>query len=91
MSNDLTQKDLESRSTFIPGDNIVKVNSLEDINKVLPPFYMKLGQIKKFVKDLDKYSAAFLHLRLLFQSLRSLSGHSSERYGRIRYLRNYHK
>lgn len=51
----------------MPGDNFVKVNSLVDINKVLlPPLHVKLGQIKKFVKDVDKYSAALQNLRTLF-------------------------
>lgn len=54
VSKVLKQKDLVSSGTFMPGDNIIKVNYLVDIKKVLPLFHSKLGQIKKYRKGLGQ-------------------------------------
>ncbi len=52
-----------SRSTFVTGEYSLKENPLVHMNKVLfPPFHIKLGLMKNFVKALHKNGAAFQHI-----------------------------
>ena len=65
------QKDLGSRSTFVPGEHSLKENPLVDMNKVLllPLLHIKVGLMKNFVKALHKNGAAFQNLSTVFPGL----------------------
>ena len=70
VSQHYKQKDWGSRSTFVPGEHSLKEKPLVDMNKVLlPPFYIKLGLMKNFVKALHKNDAAFQHLSTVLPGL----------------------
>ena len=70
ISQHYKQKDLGSRSPFVPDEHSLKENPLVDINKVLlPPLHIKLGLMKNFVKALHKNGAAFQHLSTVFPGL----------------------
>ena len=70
VSQHYMQKDRGSRSTFVPGEQSLKENTLVDMNKVLlPPLHIKLGLMKNFVKALHKNGAAFQHLSTVFPGL----------------------
>ena len=70
VSQHYKQKDWGSRSTFVPGGHSLKENLQVDMNKVLlPPFQIKLGLMKNFVKALHKNGAAFQHLSTVFPGL----------------------
>ena len=70
VSQHYKQKDWGSTSTFVPGEHSLKENPLVGMNKVLlPPFHIKLGLMKNFVKALHKNGAAFQHLSTVFPGL----------------------
>ena len=70
VSQHYKQKDWGFRSIFVPGEHSLKENPLVDMNKViLPPFHIKLGLMKNFVKALHKNGAAFQHLSTVFPGL----------------------
>ena len=70
VSQHYKQKDWGSRSTFVPGEHILMVNPLVDMNKVLlPPLQVKLGLMKNFVKALRNNGAAFQHFSTVFPGL----------------------
>ena len=70
VSQHYKQKDWGSRSAFVPGEHSLKENPLVDMNKVLlPPFHIKLGLMKNFLKALHKNGAAFQHLSTVFPGL----------------------
>ena len=97
VSEHYMQKDLGSRSTFVPGEHSLKENPLVDINKVLlPPLHIKLGLMKNFVMALTKMvlpsNTCLLcsHVLVLLSSKReSLSDLRSEKCRRILILRSF--
>ena len=70
VSQHYKQKDLGSRSTFVPGEYSLKENPMVDMNKVhLPPLHIKLGLMENFVNALHKNGAAFQLLSTVFPGL----------------------
>ena len=64
------RKDWPQRTKFSVGKSNVKWERLIEPQKVLmPPLHIKLGLIKQFFTALDKESAAFKHLQVLFPEL----------------------
>ena len=64
------RKDWPLRNAYLPGQQNVSCVPLVDYKKnLLPPLHIKLGLIKNFVKALDKSSAAFLRIEVLFPKL----------------------
>ena len=64
------RKDWPQRTEFSVGKSNVKWEPLKKPQKVLmPPLHIKLGLIKQFVAALDKESAAFKYLPVLFPKL----------------------
>ena len=56
----------------MPGEHSVQENPLVNMNNVLlPPLHIKRGQMKNFVKVMDKNDTAFQHLCTLFPALSS--------------------
>jgi hypothetical protein len=52
-----------SRVSLTPGSEDIALESLVDQQKVLlPPLHIKLGFVKQFEKDLQRYGKCFKHI-----------------------------
>jgi hypothetical protein len=65
-----TKKVWPKRTSLVPGSKNVVWESLVEPNKVLlPPLHIKLGQIKEFIKALDREGDCFKYLGEKFSGL----------------------
>jgi len=61
------RKDCPVREELVVGENNVKNEPLVDRDTILlPPFHIKLGMMKQFVKALDKIADCFRYIRNRF-------------------------
>lgn len=61
------RKSWPSRTSFQIGQkNVINIPLVQADKIILPPLHLKLGYIKQFVKQLDKESDAFSHLKSVF-------------------------
>ena len=83
------RKDWPQRTEFCKGKSNIMWEPLIELQKVLiPPLHIKLGLIKQFVTALDKESAAFKYLHVLFPKLSKAKIKVIIEYGEFAKLQN---